>query len=67
MHRKNGENNQIEPCNTGSSVDSSIYGTCHMATETTTHSLCDCVALAEFIFVAWLNIFMKPNDYEKIP
>jgi hypothetical protein len=48
--KKNGKSYQNEPCNTGSSVDSPICGRCHTATETASHILCECVALAKFRF-----------------
>jgi hypothetical protein len=50
MYRKNGESHQKEPGNTISSVDSSVCVRCYMATETASHILYDCVALAEFRF-----------------
>jgi hypothetical protein len=38
-----------------------------MATETASIILCECVALAELNFIAKINMFMEPNDYDEIP
>jgi hypothetical protein len=39
-----------QPCNSGTSVDNPVCGRCHMVTETASHILCECMALAELIF-----------------
>jgi hypothetical protein len=66
LQEKSGESHQTEPCNTGSSIDQLICGRCHMATETTSHILYECVALAEFRF-CHVNTFMEPSNYQEIP
>jgi hypothetical protein len=38
-----------------------------MATETASHVLCECVALAEFRFCRLENTFMEPSDNVEIP
>jgi hypothetical protein len=50
LQEKNGESHQKEPWNAGFSTDSPICGRYHMTTETASHILCECVALAEFRF-----------------
>jgi hypothetical protein len=38
-----------------------------MATETSSHILCECVAINEFRFCRLGNIIMEPSDYDDVP
>jgi hypothetical protein len=57
----------MEPCSTGSSICSQIYGRWHIATETESHILCMWLELrVNYSFIVYINMFMEPSDYEEI-
>jgi hypothetical protein len=43
-----------------------VRGMCHVITETVSHILCKCVALAELRFRRLGKYFMEPSDYNDI-
>lgn len=55
------------PSNTGSSIGRTIWGRCHMATETASHILYECVGLVESIFCCLVKLLMQPRDYDEFP
>jgi hypothetical protein len=48
-------------------IDSPICERRHMETETASHILYECVALAELRFYRLCKHFMEPRDYDEIP